>query len=123
MFSTNRLRLDVLKRIEPKIRSEGAVVILNLFFGGPGETWHHHVPPPCWVLYRLHRREHVIIPRRGDWVKCEVHQIGEMLFLDTESEVGCRLIQDVVSCPASMGIRGNGIIQLALSRHTAVHWD
>jgi len=91
MFSANSwLGLDVLKGIERKIGSERAVVILNLFFGRPIETWHHHVPPPRWVLYRLHRGERIIVPRRGDRVKREVHQIG-LLVLDTKGEVS-RLI-------------------------------
>jgi len=38
MFSTDRLRLNVLKGIERKIGPERAVVILKLFFGRPEET-------------------------------------------------------------------------------------
>jgi len=38
MLLANRLGLDVLKGIERKIRSERAVVILNLLFGRPEET-------------------------------------------------------------------------------------
>ena len=38
MLSTDRLRLDVLKGTEPKIGSERAIMILDLFFGRPGES-------------------------------------------------------------------------------------
>ena len=38
MFSADRLRLDVLKGIEPKIGSERAIMVLNLFFARPEET-------------------------------------------------------------------------------------
>jgi hypothetical protein len=41
---------------------------------------------PRRVLYRLHRREHILIPRHSDQVRHEVHQIS-MLALDAKSEI------------------------------------
>jgi len=86
---------------------------LHWVFGRPKEAGHHHVSPPRRVLYRLHRGEHILTPRRGNRIKREVHQVIRLV-LDTKREVR-RLIQDVVSGP--VGVRRN---RIARGRHSGI---
>lgn len=140
------LRLHILIVIHSHATSERAEVILHWFFGRPNEPtrawtenknkshkndaenntfdspWHHHSMPPRRVLYRLHRSEHVLVPRRGDRVKRKVHQIS-LLALDPKSEIW-RLTEDVVSdLIAVRRDRDSGITHFVPSCHSAIQCD